>query len=217
MKYTHCFFDLDGTVIDSSPGITNSVAYALSHMGITPPPKEALYCFIGPSLMYGFSTFFHMNEEDSRHAVALYRENYSVRGMYECTPYDGIVPLLQKLNEAGVVCVLATCKPHIYAKEILRHHGLDRYFAFVSGPELDGTRDTKEEVIAYAAEHLGVKDLSQAAMIGDRGSDIVGAKHHGMHGIGVLWGFGEKSELEDAGADFVCTSVDELATVLLGK
>lgn len=217
MKYTHCFFDLDGTVIDSSPGITNSVAYALSHMGITPPPREELFCFIGPSLMYGFSTFFHMDEESSRRAVALYRENYSVRGMYECEPYDGIVPLLQALNEAGVVCVLATCKPHIYANEILRYHGLDRYFAFVSGPELDGTRDSKEEVIAYAAEQLGIRDLTSAAMIGDRGSDIVGAKYHGMDGIGVLWGFGERTELEKAGADAIFGTVAEMSSVLLGK
>ncbi len=217
MKYTHCFFDLDGTVIDSSPGITNSVAYALSHMGLMPPPKEELYCFIGPSLMYGFSTFFHMDKENSRRAVALYRENYSVRGMYECTPYDGIKSLLRKLNEQGTVCVLATCKPHIYAKEILRHLGLDRYFTFVSGPELDGTRDSKEEVIAYAAEHLGIKDLTRAAMIGDRGSDVVGARYHGMVGIGVLWGFGEKAELENAGADVVCATVEELSAVLLQK
>ena len=217
MKYTHCFFDLDGTVIDSSPGITHSVQYALEHMGITPPPAETLYGFIGPSLMWGFSNFYHMDEENSRRAVALYRENYSARGMYECTPYEGIEALLRALNDAHIVCVLATCKPHIYANGILRHLHLDRYFAFVSGPELDGTRDSKEEVIAYAAKHLGICDLTRSAMIGDRGSDMVGATHHAMDALGVLWGFGEREELEKAGADAICSTVSELSSMLLAK
>lgn len=214
MKYTHCFFDLDGTVIDSSPGITQSVQYALRKSGIEPPPAEELLGFIGPALSWSFSHFFGMNETDSHRAVAYYRENYRAGGMLNCRVYDGIGPLLQQLTDAGVVCVLATCKPHCFAEQILRHFGLDRFFAFVSGPELDGTRGEKHEVIAYAMEQLALSDPSKILMIGDRASDVTDARMLGVDAAGVLWGFGSKAELTEAGAIALCESPDQIASLI---
>ncbi len=215
MAYTHCFFDLDGTVVNSAPGITSSVQYALSKCGIEPPDASELLGFIGPSLMYGFSHFYNMNEEDARRAVNYYREIYSAGGMFKCEPYAGIRELLEALTSNGIVCVLATGKPHIYANQILKHWELDRYFSFVSGPELDGTRDPKHEVIAYAMENLGLTDPSKILMIGDRDNDVLGAKHHGMDCAGVLWGFGSREELLTAGAKAVYTSPMELQKAIL--
>ena len=217
MKYTHCFFDLDGTLVNSAPGITSSVQYALQKCGIEPPPAEELLGFIGPSLMYGFSHFYNMNEEESRRAVNFYREIYTAGGMFKCEPYGGIRALLDALREKGIVCVLATGKPHIYANQILKHWKLDDYFSFVSGPELDGTRDPKHEVIAYAMEHLHLTDVSKILMIGDRDNDVLGAKHHGMDCAGVLWGFGTREELLGAGAIAVYDSPKALQNAILGE
>ena len=216
MRYTHAFFDLDGTLTDSAQGIVHSVQYALRGMGIDPPPDEALTGFIGPPLLWGFSHYFGMTEEESQRAVALYREYYTAGGMLENRVYEGLPELLEALTDVGVTCVLATSKPHVYASAILRHFGLDRYFSFVSGPELDGTRDPKHEVIAYAMEHLHLTDPSKILMIGDRDNDAIGASYHGMDCVGALWGFGTQKELLDAGAIAVYDSPSALHKALLG-
>lgn len=215
MKYTHFFFDLDGTVINSAPGITHSVQYAVRKMGIEPPPEKELTVFIGPPLALSFSKVFGMNNAQATQAVALYRENYRAGGMLECEVYEGIPQLLQALHDAGAVCVLATCKPHEFATKILRHLGLDGYFAFVSGPELDGTRGEKHEVIAHAMQTLGLTDPSRILMVGDRDNDVLGAAHHGIDCAGALWGFGSADELTDAGAKMLfATPTEALARFL---
>ena len=214
MQYTHIFFDLDGTLINSAPGITHSAQYALRKMGIEPPPAEQLTCFIGPPLADSFSKFFGFSPEQSQAAVAYYREYYRERGILECGLYNGIAELLQALRKCGVMCALATCKPHLFATQILKNLGIDPYFAVIAGPELDGTRGTKQEVIAHAAEQLALNDLSCAVMVGDRDNDILGAKHHGMNSVGALWGFGTREELTAAGATYLSTSPRHLVQLL---
>lgn len=200
MNYRYCFFDLDGTLTDSSPGITASVAYALRKSGIEPPPAAELLRFIGPPLLRAFSEFYGMSEEDAGRAVAFYREFYPTQGIFNSTVYEGIESLLERLKASGIVCVLATCKPQIYAERILSHFGLAPYFSFVSGPELDGTRGEKSAVIAHAIEQLRIRDRNEILMIGDRGDDVRGAMSNRISTVGALWGFGTLQELSDAGA-----------------
>lgn len=209
-NYTYCFFDLDGTVIDSAPGVTGCVRYALEKLGVPAEPDRDLTCFIGPTLHYGFSTFCRLNEEDTDRAVALYREKYSAGGLFDCRVYEGLEDVLQALAARGVVCVLATCKPHTYATRILAHLGLDKYFAFVSGPELSGLRNEKHEVIAYALEQLKIPSPSCVLMVGDRASDVSGARANDVDTVGVSWGFGAREELEEAHAYAVIDEPREL-------
>ncbi|MBQ7335686.1 MAG: HAD hydrolase-like protein [Clostridia bacterium] len=209
-QYTHAFFDLDGTVTNSAPGITASVRYAMQKLGRRIPDGLDLTAFIGPPLLYGFSTFCKLNDADTVRAVALYRENYRAGGMLQCDIYPGIQPLLQELNTRGTVCVLATCKPHEFATQILAHLGLSKYFALVSGPEMDGTRNEKDEVIAYALKNLRISDPAAVLMVGDRDNDVLGAKKNGIDCVGVRWGFGSEEELLTAGAIEVISTPDEL-------
>lgn len=215
MQYTHCFFDLDGTVVNSAPGITHSVQYALQKMGITPPPAESLTCFIGPPLSVGFSKFCGLNPEESRLAVSYYRECYRAGAMLECTVYHGIETLLQAFANAKIPCALATCKPQIFAEQILKHFGLEQYFAVIAGADLEGVRGEKHQVISLAAQQLALSDASHALMIGDREDDVLGAKRCGMDCIGALWGFGSKDELLRAGAKAVCQTPRQLQQMLL--
>ena len=196
---THCFFDLDGTITDSAPGITGSVRYAMKKLNAPIPEGLDLNRFIGPPLLYGFSTFCGLSEADSVRAVEFYRENYRAGGMFECRVYDGVREALETLSAHGIPLVLATCKPHEFATKILDKFDLLHYFRFVSGPEMNGTRNTKEEVIAYAMERLGIDDPKSVLMIGDRADDVLGAKKNGIDCAGVLWGFGSQEELTDAG------------------
>lgn len=208
--YTYCFWDLDGTLIDSAPGVTGCVRYALEQLGCTVEPGQDLTCFIGPPLLYGFSHFCGLSEADSHRAVALYRERYSAGGLFECRIYDGIVDTLAALRAHGVTNVLATCKPEVYATRILEHTGLSEYFSLVSGPTLSGVRNEKHEVIAHAAEQLRISDPACVLMVGDRNSDVTGARENGIDAVGVLWGFGTQKELEDAGARAILTAPHDL-------
>jgi phosphoglycolate phosphatase len=174
------------------------------------PEGLDLRCFIGPPLLYGFSTFCNLGEADTVRAVEYYRENYRAGGMLDCRVYDGIRKALDALSKSGVTLVLATCKPHEFATKILEHFDLLRYFAFVSGPEMDGTRNTKAEVIAYALEKCSIDDPTAVLMIGDRADDVNGAKENGIDCAGVLWGFGSEAELNDAGAAAILSTPSDI-------
>ena len=200
MQYRELFFDLDGTISDSAEGILNSVIYALERMGIDPPPRDRLYHYIGPPLIRTFSQDYDLTEEAAKRAVELYRENYGVKGLYECRAYEGVGALLRECRSRGARLTLATCKPWCLAERVLEHLGLRDYFDFVSGPELDGTRNEKHEVIAYAMERLGIENPREVLMIGDRRDDVVGAGKCQIDCVGVLWGFGSEDELVSAGA-----------------
>ena len=98
MKYTTVLFDLDGTLVDSGIGVTNSVAYAMKKFGMTPPERQELFKFIGPPLTQSFREFCGFDEENTTLAIKYYREYYSETGILECTMYEGVQELLKCLK-----------------------------------------------------------------------------------------------------------------------
>lgn len=207
--------DLDGTVSDPAVGITKSVRYSLESFGILVKNLSDLHRFIGPPLADSFMEFYGFDENKARLAVDKYREYFSATGLYENTLYPGMEAMLEALTKSGRTVVLATSKPAVYAKQILRHFSIDGYFSFVSGSELDGTRVKKAEVIGYALASCGITDKASAVMVGDREHDIIGARLAGVDSIGVLYGYGSKDELAAAGAGQIAATVDELKKLLL--
>ncbi len=214
--YKYALFDLDGTLTDPSLGITNSIMHALAKMGREIPSRESLYRFIGPPLVPAFREFIGMTAEEAEQAVVFYREYFSVTGLFENTPYDGIADLLAKLKERGVILAVATSKPEQFAVRILEHFGLADYFTLVCGASMDSSRSKKGDVIAYTLGELGLTDADKPSvlMIGDRHHDIEGAKENGLASAGVLWGFGDEDELKNAGADAIAHDMDELITII---
>lgn len=128
MRYETIYFDLDGTLTDSGPGITNSVAYALTRMGRPVPSRPSLNRYIGPPLWDSFRRYEAMTEAETQQAVALFREYYEQRGKFENAVYSGIPALLQGLREGGKRLVVATSKPEHMAVEILEHFELAGFF-----------------------------------------------------------------------------------------
>ncbi len=214
-KYETVLLDLDGTLTDPGIGITNSVMYALKKYGIEVADRAELYKFIGPPLNESFEKYFGFSHEEAMKAVEYYREYYKVKGIYENSLYDGIENLLKKLFENGKRIILATSKPEVFAKEILRHFGIEKYFSYIAGSNLDGSRVAKADVIAYALTEAGVADKTGAVMIGDREHDIIGAKKNGLDSIGVLFGYGSRDELEAAGANFIAETVSDIEKLFL--
>ena len=212
--YDYILFDLDGTLTDPAEGITNSVAYALNKFGISVEDKRELYKFIGPPLVDAFAEYYGFSKEDSEKATAFYRETFRVKGLFENEVYDGVRELLETLKKQGKRLYIATSKPEEFTLRILKHFDLLKYFDFVAAATFDSTRNTKDKVIAYALEKLSVDDKSKVVMIGDRHHDIEGAKVNGIDSIGVLYGFGDKNELTDAGATYIAENVEDILSFI---
>lgn len=213
--YRTVFFDLDGTITESGIGITRSVAYALKKYGIEEQDQQKLDLFIGPPLIDSFMKHYGFSKEQAVEAVAHYREYYAVTGIFENRVYDGVRELLAKLNAAGVRCVLATSKPEHYALQILEHFDLSKYFPLAAGATMDERRTNKTDVLAYAMEKAGCTPGASAVMVGDREHDVLGAKQNGLSCIGVLYGYGSREELTEAGALALAETPYELAALLL--
>jgi phosphoglycolate phosphatase len=211
----YLFFDLDGTLTDSRPGITRSVQYALKAFDIHVDDLESLLPFIGPPLYESFMRYYHFSEAQAHMAVAKYREYFAKTGIFENDVYEGIIPLLKDLKAKGKTLAIATSKPTVFAVRIAEHFAFAPYFETIIGSELDGSRIHKGEIIAYALEQLVIGDQNQVVMIGDREHDIIGARQNGVSSIGVLYGYGSLEELQKAGADAIVHDVKGLRAVLL--
>ena len=214
MKPNCIFFDLDGTLTDSGPGIVASVAYALRKLGVEPPEPEQLRPFIGPPLLWSFSHFYGFDEEKSKEAVRLYREYFTAGGMFENSVYPGIPEALERLRAAGFRLAVATSKPELFSRQIISHFGLDKYFEAVCGAAMDESRTEKADVIRYALDTLGVAP-EESLMVGDREHDVLGAKAVGLPCLGVLWGYGSREELTNAGASALAETPEELSERIL--
>lgn len=206
----YIFFDLDGTLTDPAEGITNSVAHALSKFGIPDCERSRLFKFIGPPLIDSFMEYYGFSKPEALKAVEYYREYFRTKGIFENSLYRGIKDLLIYLKSADKKIVLATSKPDEFAKIILNHFEISEYFDFLAGATMNETRTQKDEVIEYALESLGITDTSSVVMIGDRKYDIEGAHKFGISAVGVLYGYGTKEELTEAGSDYTVSTVEEL-------
>lgn len=213
----YVLFDLDGTLTESAPGIIESIKYALSRMGIEGYDEETLQKFIGPPLLESFQKHFGMPEEEAERAVSLYREYFSEKGLFENAVYDGVHGCLKRLKDAGLRLAVATSKPQVFSDRILEHFTLAEYFDVKVGVPLGALKMSKSEVIAEALSRLGVKNKSEAVMVGDRFYDVEGAKENGIGCIGVTYGYGNAEELLSAGAREVVSSAQELCEAVLAK
>lgn len=213
-RYDVVLFDLDGTLTDPGEGITNSVAYALKKFGIEVPERRELYGFIGPPLSESFARYFGLKGDQITQAIAWYREYYRPYGVHENLLYDGVEEMLKCLHDSGKTILLATSKPEMFARQILEHFELDRYFHYIAGATLDGTRDHKADVIRYALECANVTPGEHIIMVGDRSYDVIGARLCGLDAVGVLSGYGNRRELEEAGARYIVEHIRDVGLLL---
>lgn len=202
------YFDLDGTLTDPRPGITRSIQYALRKLDRAAPSEDELTWCIGPPLHASLKKLVGTDDLADK-ALSLYRERFADIGLFENEVYPGIEDTLSVLARSGRRLFVATSKPGVYAERIIDHFKLRVYFERVFGSELDGRRSDKSDLLGHALQTTGV-DPSQAMMIGDRSHDMIGARNNGMTAVGVLYGYGSKEELLDAGAHHICATPQRL-------
>jgi phosphoglycolate phosphatase len=209
-------FDLDGTLTDPYQGITRCISHALITMGRPSPPRMDLRWCIGPPLKKSFVKLLSSDDDKlTEEALSIYRERFGSVGLFENQVYDDIPETLKALQEQDHTLFVATSKPRVYAERIIDHFDLSHFFSGVYGSELDGTRSDKSSLISHILQSESITS-TEAAMIGDREYDMIGAKANGIRGFGVLWGFGTKNELEASGAYTCVKNPQELVTTFNG-
>jgi phosphoglycolate phosphatase len=214
--YSCILFDLDGTIVDSAPGITATLAYTFETLGLPIPTPRELMKYVGPPLLDSFRDYAHFTPEQSAEALVIYREKYLNVGAYDATQFPGVGLVLKAIHESALPMSLATSKPELPATLILEHFNLANYFDIITGASEDEVRSAKSDVVAEALLRLKAMgaDISRPVLVGDREHDVLGAAANNVPTIFVEWGYG--SVAEQAGAVAVVSTPEELKTLLLG-
>lgn len=212
-EYKYYIFDFDGTLVDSSEGIYNSIIFALKEFGIEENDREKLRYFIGPPLFEAFKHIYKVNNDDANWLVAKYRERYKVKGCAESVVYDGVPEMLKALKDKGKKIAIASSKPKQFVDEISKHLGIFDYYDYVSAESFDKTHSSKEDLINNVLEHFGNPPKEDCLMIGDRFYDIDGAKATELDSAGALFGLGEVKELTEAGATYLLNNPADLLDI----
>jgi len=208
------FCDLDGTIVDSHPGIYRCLRFALPEIGLGHLTDEQIRAILGPPLHYSLKEVHGKTDEDVDRFIVKYRSVYFGGGEYEFEIFPGMDQVIRDIAASNRTLVLATAKPIESATRVLTAAGLLDCFDAVSGSELDLQRQGKADVIAHGLELVHAPADVTAVMIGDRKEDILGARAHGFMSIGAQWGYADDDELQSAGADHVVDSADALRNLL---
>lgn len=212
LNYDAILFDVDGTLIDSAPGIINTLEEVFSQMGVDTTNVD-LRRYLGPPLRKSFGEHF-ADPALIEKATGLYRDSYAVKGSHECTPYSGAAGMLRRLKDAGLLLCTATSKPTAVVTPILEEKGLAPFFDFIGGASMDESRDTKTEVVRYVLAQPMMQG-KRVLMVGDRNDDMRGAADCGLDAAGALYGYGSREELEPFHPVLLAESCADLADQIL--
>jgi len=216
-RYKYAFFDMDGTIGNTQEGIFKSTVYAFEKLGVSIDTSyESLRRVIGPPLVYAYMEYFGLSEADAEKARDLYRERYSVTGIYEMKLYDGMEKTLKTLKNIGVKLAVVSAKPQEFIDRIVPHFGLDKYIDLNVGVTMHEKDTSKVHLIKRAVDHFGITDMSEVVMVGDRMYDLDGAAELGIDGIGVSYGFGDIDELKNSPNVFIANSPEKIAEFIKG-
>jgi phosphoglycolate phosphatase len=218
-------FDLDGCVVISDEAIGDGLRHALELIGLPVPDAASMRAAIGPPLLITIGERLRLAGVDPETgegaellatAVSAYRSRYAEVGFDLTRPVPGMVELLERLRQVGQgTTVIVTAKPTAVAEPLLAHLGLRDAFDAVHGAPMGPEVEEKRITLGRALGATGVRP-ADAVMIGDRSHDVLAGRACGTRTVGVLWGAGDREELERAGSDVLVARPSELDVILLG-
>lgn len=214
MNFKLAIFDLDGTLMNTSPGIFATANATVQQLGLEPvhDPKQ-LSKFIGPPITQCFVKVYDMDPSLIDQAVVLYRKEYNERGMFNACVYDHMVETLQVLKKQGYLLAVGTLKYELLAAQMLEHFGLASYFDSIRGADASSSL-SKADIVQNVLDDLGVAK-EDAVLIGDTTHDQKGAAESGVAFIAVDWGFGfPKGMQKEPSMYAMARQVEDLLTLL---
>ena len=200
LTYPTILLDLDGTMVDSAPGVVSTIAQTLRELGEPVPDMKELLRWVGPPLPESFEKRAGFSPARTSEAIQVFRSHYIDYGVFDSRVFDGMGEFLRNAKKAGAHLAVATSKPTISATIMLEHFTLSPHFDVICCAADDESRGAKHEVIEDALRGLQDKGLptDNVIMVGDRMHDVEGARVHGIDTILVRWGYGGPAEWEQA-------------------
>lgn len=216
MLFRTILFDADGVLFNNEEGITKGVQFALRQFNKYITDLSVLRCFIGPPLSVAFPEFHGLTPEETKKAIEYYRTYFREKGIHQAVLYDGVPEMLRTLKEAGYQIAVASSKPKVFVRTILKDHEILSYFDKLVAADLKGTLENKADIIAEALHQTGSAP-AETLMVGDRKYDAMGAAQNGVPFAAALYGFGSPEEFASYPKRFEIHSPAELAAILTGK
>ena len=214
-RYDYLIFDFDGTVVDTGPGILNSLRFAFQDQGDPVPDLSDLRKFIGPPIYYSFTAFYGVPEERVADYIKSYRARYRAKGKFECAVYPGMVETLQTLRVHGVKLGIASSKPESLIYDVMAYLGITDLFDAVTGTPVDDSRHaSKTDLIESTMQKLGAVDRRRVLMVGDRLYDLDGAAGAGVDSCGALFGYGSEAEFRAHNATHMIAAPGDLLSLV---
>ena len=191
------FFDLDGTLVDSSIGIHNGFTYTFEQLGVPSPDEKTIRGFMGPPLETSFASC--LPEDQIESAIQLYRSYYKEKGVYEAQLFPQIKDLLAELAQQYPLYITTTKNTPI-AVDMIKNFEIDHFFNGIYGSSPQALH--KADVICQALQTHNLAP-DRVVIIGDTKYDMIGAQETGIKTLAVTWGFGEEEELMNYRPDWV--------------
>lgn len=205
---TTLLFDVDGTLIDSFPGIRHGFLLGLEAVGWDKPDEEFIKRIPGPPMPESMRAL-GMSPDQVEQAMQAYSTYMSTEGWQRFEVFDGMADLLARLKEEGFGVCTATSKSERFARAALERAGMLEHIDFLGAASNDGVRAKKADVIRYVLDNVAPK---RPLMIGDRTHDFTGAATFDIPSVAVTWGYGAAPEWDEA--TYVASDARELERII---
>ncbi|MDX2226350.1 MAG: HAD-IA family hydrolase [Verrucomicrobiae bacterium] len=215
-KFEAVFFDLDGTLIESTLDIAISVNHVRTLLGMEPLPVGQVRRYVGDGVQVLFERALETRDREIiDRAVELWRPHYLEKCLVHTVLFDGVREMLEELAVNGVRMAVITNKPRRPAEIILRGLKVMDYFDVVVGGDCTPTRKPEPESFRLALEKMELSASPRILHVGDSPNDVDGARNLGLSSGAVLWGHGTREDLK--GADVVAQTVADLIPLVRGN
>lgn len=207
-------FDLDGTLADTLADLANATNWALAQLGCPTHPVDKYRYMVGDGARQLCARALPAEKLDRLDDAMRLMQDRNAEHCYELTRlYDGIPELVAALTERGYKLAVLSNKPDGFTKRMVAHYFQPSPFAVIRGQLPDVPLKPDRTAALEIAREVGVP-ASQWLYLGDTNTDMRTARAAGMFPVGVLWGFRDRAELEESGAERVVGKPDEVLTLL---
>ncbi len=196
MAYQAVFFDLDGTLLDTSSGVLNALDYVERQEQLPRLGRSEKQKFIGPPIQESFERYYRISKEQAWRLAAIWRDVYKDIYLFDALPYEGIRDVLLFCRDNGIKTGVATNKREDYARKLLEHFRFTPLLDCIAGTDFEDSRN-KADLIRVCVQKTGIRDAQKCLMVGDTDGDLDAARQAGVPFLGAAWGFGFSRESED--------------------
>lgn len=207
-------FDLDGTLADSLADLANATNWALAQLGCPTHPLENYRYFVGDGARQLCARALPANRQNLvDDTLRLMRERYDAHCFDLTKLYEGIPELISMLAERHYPLAVLSNKPDNFTKRMVAHYFNPSPFAIVRGQLPNVPLKPDPTAARHIAQELGILP-AHWLYLGDTNTDMQTARGAGMHAIGVLWGFRDREELTESGAEHIVSKPQEVLALL---